>query len=694
MAAQAETPFLVLLQADSLAVVPASDADVITALISYGVKFSKSKTPPSRLPERLNLLAGLMWLHAHIDDLPAAWVAASPAQHALLAEALKLDLPVGDASPLWLRAVARRLVGSIAPGATPQKRPVADDDAPLDGQIDRPGDAVPDPQQPPAPKKAKKSAKSSKSARKASPSGSDGDSSSADSVIEIDDAKSPPLARMPDVMGSGAAFRAQVDACCALAWVPSQVFENEVPMAQRRSLWRARTWTTKERDSYDKMIEKQKRLSKRSSRRENLTSVACPHRLSFAFGDDESLDLDATHLAMVCAGERLSDWAGRDGQRAAGAQGRAEYQRLLDELRKAWFPVLAALDANQHIGAPAISSLFDLIEVFLDRRYARYALTLTGRVREDVLANVARQFFEVQVYFLAFDRDLADRAPRREYAQQAVFSGSRYRRLLAPTIACLLDGEGGSLPPDFNPLPSRPAAGGAASGGAGAVNSLQPNVRRGLLKPSAVSFAADTAPSAEPWQPAMPPAPPPAWQPPPWYGLQPAVYNGPGSPAFPGFSQRSTPLSSPDGPPAWGGYAGPATFASPPPAPSFASAPPPAPPAEKKLTFLSQPQHAYITGEDCAVVPPNEVRKPTCGCANKHGPSYRPGPHATWDCAHRYIERHGSCPGFLLNGFKDDSQWDGPNLKRSTKAAWVSFIRTHNLALPLCPGSRAPPFHL
>jgi hypothetical protein len=94
------------------------------------------------------------------------------------------------------------------------------------------------------------------------------------------------------------------------------------------------------------------------------------------------------------------------------------------------------------------------------------------------------------------------------------------------------------------------------------------------------------------------------------------------------------------------------------------------------------------------VVPPNEVRRPTCGCANKHGPTYRPGPHATWDCVHRYIERHGSCPGFLLNGFKDDSQWDGPNLKRSTKAAWVAYIRAHNLALPLCPGSRAPPFHL
>ena len=73
MAAQAETPFLVLLNADSLADVPASDADVIAALASYGVKYSCSKTPPIRVAERLNLLAGLMWLHAHIDDLSVAW---------------------------------------------------------------------------------------------------------------------------------------------------------------------------------------------------------------------------------------------------------------------------------------------------------------------------------------------------------------------------------------------------------------------------------------------------------------------------------------------------------------------------------------------------------------------------------------------------------------------------------------------
>jgi hypothetical protein len=54
MADQDETPFLVLLNADSLAVLPATDANVIAAL------YSKAKSPPIRAVERLNLLAGML----------------------------------------------------------------------------------------------------------------------------------------------------------------------------------------------------------------------------------------------------------------------------------------------------------------------------------------------------------------------------------------------------------------------------------------------------------------------------------------------------------------------------------------------------------------------------------------------------------------------------------------------------------
>ena len=132
--------------------------------------------------------------------------------------------------------------------------------------------------------------------------------------------------------------------------------------------------------------------------------------------------------------------------------------------------------------------------------------------------------------------------------------------------------------------------------------------------------------------------------------------------------------------------------------------PPPAPApvkvkAERVDTidgFAAQPQHTYVTGEDCASVPSGEVRKPQCGCANRHGPAYaayRPGLHATWDCPIRYIDKWNSCPGFLKNGQRDPTIWAGNNLTRAAKDEWGVFIGKYNLPLPTGPGFRPPPFH-
>jgi hypothetical protein len=48
---------------------------------------------------------------------------------------------------------------------------------------------------------------------------------------------------------------------------------------------------------------------RRGARYEKLSSVARLHRLAFAFRDDDGLNLDAEHLALVCPGERLCDWS-------------------------------------------------------------------------------------------------------------------------------------------------------------------------------------------------------------------------------------------------------------------------------------------------------------------------------------------------------------------------------------------------
>ncbi len=77
------------------------------------------------------------------------------------------------------------------------------------------------------------------------------------------------------------------------------------------------------------MILKQRSSSARGSRRENPNKVACPHRLRFAYSGDDDLALEATHLAALCAGEHLSDWAGPEGKRFDGARGRSEFVALL-----------------------------------------------------------------------------------------------------------------------------------------------------------------------------------------------------------------------------------------------------------------------------------------------------------------------------------------------------------------------------
>ncbi len=92
-------------------------------------------------------------------------------------------------------------------------------------------------------------------------------------------------------------------------------------------------WDNTERKKYDKMITQQKSADGKAQRRENPNRVACPHRLTFAFSNDEEVPVEALHL--VCAGETLSDFAGADGRVFGGLRGRAEYELMIKELREA-----------------------------------------------------------------------------------------------------------------------------------------------------------------------------------------------------------------------------------------------------------------------------------------------------------------------------------------------------------------------
>jgi hypothetical protein len=231
MAAHPETSFSSLLRADSDQPLPDDDAGVIAALTSYGAVFKKTK---AAAPARLNLLAGLMWVHAHQADLHIAWPAASVAQHRTLAQALRLDYDELSKTGPWLTMIVRRVLANIQPGATPEKRKAPGNAS--EGQIRKPGGDLPPPPihsagaapkrrrlghgQPHTSAAAKDSASSSSSSDPGATSGSEPDQP----VVILDSPA--PLAEMPTMLGAGIEFSALVTARCLQAWVPLSAVES------------------------------------------------------------------------------------------------------------------------------------------------------------------------------------------------------------------------------------------------------------------------------------------------------------------------------------------------------------------------------------------------------------------------------------------------------------------------------------
>ncbi len=258
---------------------------------------------------------------------------------------------------------------------------------------------------------------------------------------------------------------------------------------------------------------------------------------------------------------------------------------------------------------------------------------------------------------------MADRAGRLPYAEQAVFAGDRYVNLFTLSMNFILGEDGG-------PVPGGIRRRGGGGGGALPPSSTAGRGSRSILKPSslAVSFEDPILPPPTPQQP-----PPPAaiswpyfshWQ----YPPQPYSVTPP---------YAATPPQPPQtGAVAWPGYGcplgriaagGPMHAYSPPAVPAFAPAPIKQEPGgvkkrKEKETFSSQPTHAYVSGTDCAVVPDGEVWMPLCHCGNAGALGFGQGPHATWDCPLRYIQKYGRCPCFLLSGQRDASQWLAGNI--------------------------------
>ncbi len=562
---------------------------------------------------------------------------------------------------------------------------------------------VPPQSGPPAHKK-KKASKGKKAAAKESSSssssaGSDSSSDSASEPTVVVDAEAP-LASMPDVLGSGAAFAALVAARCNRSWVPLSVIENAVPVAYRCHVILSKMWSSKDRQAYDKLVKGQRRERHRGQRRENLVLVACPHRLSFAFSNDSAVVLEARHLVMVCAVENFSDWAGEDGPKFGGSRGKADYEYMLKELRTSWDLHSRAVELRQHVGAPASSTLFTRVYAILERRYGRFAAILRpGRVREEILANVARQLAEIHVHFGASNRSLADRCERKPYEEQALFTGSRYVLLLGPLVSFLLDADEGLAEPA-----TLPGSLGGSAPSASDSATADPVIPSAPLLPQLAAC----------WPPDSRTAPPRACPPhrrrrPSWRSTQlaRAKAGGRATRSTPYTHLRTSPrrvqLSRRHHPRAPRRQLRPATGTATPARFLVRRRRPPQPPRNRPSSpsrwsrlsqLLSQPMHVYVTGVGYNCVPAGEVRSPACGCGAKHGPNYRPGPHATWDCQFSYMARYGSCPGFLANGQRDPGHWHHDSLTRRAKDLWVKLIKDLNLGVPLGPEYRPVNFSL
>ena len=117
--------------------------------------------------------------------------------------------------------------------------------------------------------------------------------------------------------------------------------------------------------------------------------------------------------------------------------------------------------------------------------------------------------------------------------------------------------------------------------------------------------------------------------------------------------------------------------------------------ARAGLEFVGLPQHTWITGDDCATTTPGFCKQPTCSCILPvPSASYKPGLHASWDCAQRFWKVLHACPGFFPDGNRDPAQWIGSNLAPAAKRAWVDLIALEEIPLPTNKNARVPPFHL
>jgi hypothetical protein len=506
------------------------------------------------------------------------------------------------------------------------------------------------------------------------------------------------LPNMPDELKAGPAFRDLVRNRVARAWLPMSAIEDSCPPHYRDHLSLGDAVSHRDLKEYNRMLLNQVENGGTTQRIENQSDPICPHRTKFAFHGSRTLTQDGKNLALLCGLERASDYANPVATGVgSSARDRADFNLLTSELRMAWGDIVSCCDLNRPLGIPTLRTVTANVCVLLERRYSRLARILfPGEAREEILANAARQYYEVGLYLPALESDLVGRGSALPYERQAHFVNSHYFNFLRHAMNAFLEPSTGDIP------------GGVLL----ALGSAALPHRTRLPWPCAPFCPAGSlCPS-----PTLSRLPPPR-RPTPFRHLTIKARLLLTTCLRLGHSRRLASYSPASG--GWPVHAplaaatpvfSPAAF--PPhvsPSSTFTSASAPSQPRLKNsnltgkalaranagLEFCGIPQHAYVIGEDCAIPGPLH-RNPRCPCLDLTytAPAETPGQHASWDCPLRFWRVLRACPGFHPDGSRDPSQWLGPNLAPAAKRAWLDLINKEELPLPSNKSCRMPPFHM
>ena len=651
-----------------------NDSQVVEMLTDLGAKFDNGSSK-AKANARAELLAGYNWVTLHGEDLGLQMSRAPEARWRSLSEALNLDFDKFSVLPEWPSILCRRAFIWAHGDQGPPKRKLPSG---ASGQIQKPGGGSAGASD----GGGGSGGKSRKSGSKGADSGKANRSSSDDSSDTSPHGGGSPvvppstLAPMPSILGHDAAFDSLVDAVCALPWLATERLKAEIPSLLWPILWKGVVWNSRTRKDYDSMIKAQSKPGSFSSRTEDCALPGAIFRLALVYDGDAGLLDSARILAWLVVAEKSADFTGVGLSRHGGATGRSAFTEHRKQLASSWSAVELDIGAGQAVSGVSSTTFAENLYQVLDRRYSRFQDQLpAGVVREEVLANCARQCREVRAYMADFLADISSRASLLDHGKRPFFIGNRFLTLFKPAMTVLLDAAAGAIPGGIAPVtitpPDDDGAGGASSGSLTSRAKDTPPVASPSQWPFATHVGFSPAQlfgggyyGQAPW-PAYPPLP--AYQPPP----------SPSSPTL--FAQTPAPTASAL-PPAV--HPGTQTSTTGPPG------------IQLKLEpdlFVAQPQHFWVTGRDSYVIPEGRHERPLCRCPIS---SAAPGTsaHATWDCPIRYWRKYNLCPGFFSNGAKDPAQWVGDCLSSNAKAAWRDLIKQKVIPLHRGPSARPTPF--